>query len=1236
MRTRRGYRARSGCARLPAHRRARGQRLGVLLRFALGLPHRLLAPGRGTIRSPAILLPLLLTCFVCANAEEEPPPRTERTAKTVAAEIVRAIDAGDERALELLAMQVDPDPWLVAEQLLAGGARDAALRFARKGSGPAVDGLAVHLESVQHAPERRTVVAEAQALERAGKVEEALAALGMPSEAPRDVVGVLGEFFRGRYLKKARRLRASGAAYARAAEGAEAIGWRTQASSAFYEAGLSYFARGDYAAALRLFRRRLVVEERLESEMGRGRAHFGIAACLNKLGKLEEAASHGASAQRLATASGDALYLAKLLIEDAVASAHREATEEALALSERAAEALRAIDVDRFPARFPVDPMKHAEALINALTNCSSMAAKLHEDEQARHYAREAARLARRSKNPTLIDEAGAALARLNGVVHYNAQRLLQALTQYSRAEALYKRLGYRDARADVLSRLAFVHADLGNLPSAHESVREAIRILKASGAKRALAQAYLSAASVATDLGDFRAAEAYYLQALRIFERLDELDGRIRATVGLGGVARLRTEYARSLEFLHRALTLHTAQGRRGDRVPVLMALCHTHQSLGDYETALEHAEAALALIDTGKSAISRESARGQIALLLRLSGRPKEAVVVLEELVRLHLERADRSRAAQFLSRLGDAQMEADFEESAARSYERAIGLDISLGDREAEVFNRVRRASVLLWLRRPDIALEELTYAHEQASELNDDSLHAMALAGLAEFHYVQDAFAKSMAYAREGCEIVARTGLDRPEAEMAVLRAGFEALPRWGIAAAVAAGDDSALYEFLERGRSGALVASLGGREILRETQVPAELRAAEARAKADATMAYHRFEEARQSTAKLDVIRKRRQEMERARARHWDTVAASQRAVRSQADLTYPSIPALATTQAGLTNDEALVIYGRTGWIYIALVITRKTVRRIDLGKEPTLKPLLKALIGEPGNDPALAAVHEKFLAPLALDKRFSRLLIAPAGLLSYVPFAALEPKRAIALLPSATALQVLRETMRGAGTKILAVGDPSYSGRPPPSGAVKGLLRGRGLVPLPQTRVEVNAIGDEILLGREASETGFLKALALQPHWRAVHLACHGLVDDVLPTRSALVLTHDAENDGYLYASEILAKVPLSADLVVLSACETGRGRVYEGEGLVGLSRAFMLAGTPRVIASLWKVDDEATQALMRKFYRLWSPKNGPGIDAAEALRQAQAFVRGQKQWEDARYWAAWVLWGLP
>ena len=133
--------------------------------------------------------------------------------------------------------------------------------------------------------------------------------------------------------------------------------------------------------------------------------------------------------------------------------------------------------------------------------------------------------------------------------------------------------------------------------------------------------------------------------------------------------------------------------------------------------------------------------------------------------------------------------------------------------------------------------------------------------------------------------------------------------------------------------------------------------------------------------------------------------------------------------------------------------------------------------------------------------------------------------------------------------------------------------------------------------------------------------------------------RSSLVLTADAESDGFLTVLETF-RLKIPADLVVLSACETAKGKVYRTEGVMGFTQAFLGAGAPRVIVSLWKVDDEATRALMVKFYELWNPKDGSkGLGCAAALKKAQEFIRDHPdhpEWKHPYYWAAWVLWGLP
>jgi CHAT domain-containing protein len=157
------------------------------------------------------------------------------------------------------------------------------------------------------------------------------------------------------------------------------------------------------------------------------------------------------------------------------------------------------------------------------------------------------------------------------------------------------------------------------------------------------------------------------------------------------------------------------------------------------------------------------------------------------------------------------------------------------------------------------------------------------------------------------------------------------------------------------------------------------------------------------------------------------------------------------------------------------------------------------------------------------------------------------------------------------------------------------------------------------------------------RAAALHPdlrQYRYLHFATHGLLDSERPGLSALVLSLVDEQgkpqDGFLRAHE-LYNLQLPAELVVLSACQTGLGKDVKGEGLVGLTRAFLSAGAARVVVSLWNVNDRATADLMTKFYRQMLKE---GQRPAAALRAAQLELGQQKQWQAPYYWAAFTLQG--
>jgi CHAT domain-containing protein len=146
--------------------------------------------------------------------------------------------------------------------------------------------------------------------------------------------------------------------------------------------------------------------------------------------------------------------------------------------------------------------------------------------------------------------------------------------------------------------------------------------------------------------------------------------------------------------------------------------------------------------------------------------------------------------------------------------------------------------------------------------------------------------------------------------------------------------------------------------------------------------------------------------------------------------------------------------------------------------------------------------------------------------------------------------------------------------------------------------------------------------------------YRYVHIASHGLLNSLHPELSSIVLSMvdraGRPQDGFLQTTDVY-NLSLSANLVVLSACQTALGKEVKGEGLVGLVRAFMFAGTPRVVASLWTVPDVSTAELMTRFYRGMLVQHLP---PSAALRQAQVSIWKEQRWTRPYYWAAFTLQG--
>jgi CHAT domain-containing protein/tetratricopeptide (TPR) repeat protein len=264
----------------------------------------------------------------------------------------------------------------------------------------------------------------------------------------------------------------------------------------------------------------------------------------------------------------------------------------------------------------------------------------------------------------------------------------------------------------------------------------------------------------------------------------------------------------------------------------------------------------------------------------------------------------------------------------------------------------------------------------------------------------------------------------------------------------------------------------------------------------------------------------------------------------------------------------------------------------------------------------------LKELYEAIVAPAEKDIHAKNLIVVPHGVLHKVPFGALTDgtryfaeKHTISMLPSAGVLEHVVKKRKEAKGRALVLANPKTDHIPLGYAEAEGKM------------LETLFPDREAYYRESATET---KAKLRSSDFNVIHFATHGEFNERQPMQSGLLLTRDDENDGYLQVHEVFAMDLKNASLVTLSACETALSKVQGGDDLVGLSRGFIYAGTPSILATLWKVDDASTARLMEIFYRNWKS----GMSKAEALRRAQEAVRGMKGYEHPFYWAPFIMIG--
>jgi CHAT domain-containing protein len=331
--------------------------------------------------------------------------------------------------------------------------------------------------------------------------------------------------------------------------------------------------------------------------------------------------------------------------------------------------------------------------------------------------------------------------------------------------------------------------------------------------------------------------------------------------------------------------------------------------------------------------------------------------------------------------------------------------------------------------------------------------------------------------------------------------------------------------------------------------------------------------------------------------------------------------------ASSAVQALLEPDETLLEYYYQGDDLYAFVVTRDRVQGVKLNGAKLANEVeaFRKVLEDPKSDrvgESSRNLYARLIQPVAAQVGTKRLLVVGHGVLHYLPFAALSDgsghlvdRYSLRLLPSASVLQFLKGRQAQKDGGLLAFGNPDL---------------GDPQYDLKFAQDEVQAIAKtfpqaKVLVRQEATKSAFR---SLGPQFSYLHLATHGKFDPDAPLKSGLLLAKDPQGDGFLSLGDLYS-LRLNADLVTLSACETGLGKVNNGDDVVGLIRGFLYAGSNSIVASLWEVDDRATSLLMAEFYA-----NLKKTDKREALRRAQ--LTAKQQFPHPFFWAAFQLTGLP
>jgi CHAT domain-containing protein len=824
--------------------------------------------------------------------------------------------------------------------------------------------------------------------------------------------------------------------------------------------------------------------------------------------------------------------------------------------------------------------------------------------------------------------------------------------------------LGEPQMAASVLNLAGGAFDALGDLSNALKYYGEALVQFRAIGSRRSEAAALNNVGKIANDTADWQTALDNFTRAAVIFQSIDD---PVRESIALRNVGQIHMQtgdIATALEFYGRALQLRRAAGDKAGEAEILTSIGTAEVRAGQRDRAIEAYTQALNLRRTvGDPRGLAQTLTGLGEAFVAFGETPK-ATEYYEAALPLLRSGGDRRQLALLLNSMADVRNRQQQSANAVTLYRESLGILQTFGDKQ-------NASRALQGLARAQRELGQLGEA--RASIVNAVSQLEQVRAGVVSQEMRASYLASQQDAYQLLIDIETRAGnhvAALEASERARARSLLEMLTEAQVD--IRRGVDPALL--VREKRLARLIDAKAERLMQLPSGAPGQARAVAFKKEiADLEAEYEqaRAEIRANSPAFAAIVQPQPLDLRAIQQLLDDDTVLVEYSLGRERSFAWTVTP---SSLHGYTLPAQGEIERAARTAY-ALITARSSSNTGESSRQKQDR-VAQADLQTPA---AVQELSSLVLRPLQADLKRKRIVVVADGALQYIPFGMLSLSASIDYrplvadaeiisAPSASAVAVQRSALAARqppAKGIAIIADPVFSvrdvrvrnasaklaDRPAPTETAAatrilehfsdgaGQTGSRTIPRLPFTADEAREI--ESVAGGISHRTalGFEANLSttMDPdlgNYRYVHFATHGYLDAERPDLSALVLSmvddEGRARDGFLRAHEVY-NLSLSAELVVLSACETGLGKEIRGEGLVGLTRGFMYAGAARVAVSLWSVSDKATAELMRGFYEAMLTR---GDRPAAALRAAQIAMMKRNSWSAPYYWAAFVLQG--